>query len=75
MSCQRRQTTREIGAKALDLQTLSNLLWAAFGINVGRPMGSPPAAIAAALVSRMRTAAQAAGASCRRSVTVQGLVI
>ena len=39
---QRRKTTREIAAKALDLQTLSNLLWAAFGINRKHgPFGLP----------------------------------
>lgn len=30
---QKRRTTREIGARRLSPQTLSNLLWAAFGVN------------------------------------------
>ncbi|HXX66942.1 MAG TPA: nitroreductase family protein [Polyangiaceae bacterium] len=32
-SLRRRKTTREIGSKPLTLQTLSNLLWAACGVN------------------------------------------
>jgi SagB-type dehydrogenase family enzyme len=39
---QRRRTTREISAKKLPLQTLSNLLWAACGVNRRRgPFGIP----------------------------------
>jgi hypothetical protein len=34
---QQRRTTRDISDERLSLQTLSNLLWAAFGIN--RPDG------------------------------------
>ena len=38
----RRRTTREIGAKPLPLQLLSNLLWAACGVNRRRgPFGTP----------------------------------
>ncbi|MGA9055426.1 MAG: hypothetical protein WB763_02835, partial [Terriglobia bacterium] len=39
---QRRRTTREISAKKLPLQTLSNLLWAACGVNRRKgPFGIP----------------------------------
>ena len=39
---QRRRTTREISAKPLPLQLLSNLLWAAFGVNrEAGPFGAP----------------------------------
>jgi hypothetical protein len=38
----RRKTVREIGGRRLPEQTLSNLLWAAFGINRNRgPFGAP----------------------------------
>jgi hypothetical protein len=42
-SLQLRKTTREIGPDPIPLQTLSNLLWAAFGINRPEPlfMGKP----------------------------------
>jgi hypothetical protein len=37
-----RKTTREFGADALPLQTLSNLLWAAFGVNRAEMAGRTP---------------------------------
>jgi nitroreductase len=37
-----RKTTREFGAVALPLQTLSNLLWAAFGVNRAEMAGRTP---------------------------------
>ncbi|MGO8997006.1 MAG: nitroreductase family protein [Polyangiaceae bacterium] len=41
-SLRRRKTTREIGGKSLSLQVLSNLLWAACGVNRRKgPFGSP----------------------------------
>ena len=45
-----RQTAREFSSEKLPLQTLSNLLWAAFGINraqgpVGRPGRTAPSAV------------------------------
>ena len=39
---QRRQTTREIDSKELPLQVLSNLLWAAFGVNREKGSFSKP---------------------------------
>jgi len=37
-----RKTTREFGAEKLPLQTLSNLLWAAFGVNRAEMAGRTP---------------------------------
>ena len=37
-----RKTTREFGTEALPLQTLSNLLWAAFGVNRAEMAGRTP---------------------------------
>ncbi len=45
----RRRTTREIGARPLPLQVLSNLLWAACGVNRRRgPFGCPGVTAASA---------------------------
>lgn len=39
---QRRQTNREISSRALPLQVLSNLLWAAFGVNRAKASFNKP---------------------------------
>jgi len=50
---QQRKTTREIGATPLPLQLLSNLLWAAFGVNRKTgPFGVPGRSAASASYSQ-----------------------